>query len=64
MRLAARTYLGIEDYMNDVFMEYSNGLYNFEQLKIEMDHIRGKGKSRGKVNLKKFIDGLVYAGKL
>ena len=56
--------LGIEDYMNDVFMEYSNGLYNFEQLKIEMDHIRGKGKSRGKVNLKKFIDGLVYAGKL
>ncbi len=54
--------LGIEDYMNEIFTEYSNGLYNFEQLKIEMDFIRGKSKRRGKVNIKKFIDGLVYYG--
>lgn len=52
--------LGIEDYMNEIFTEYSNGLYNFEQIKIEMDYIRGKGKKRGKVNLKKFIDGMVF----
>lgn len=52
--------LGIEDYINETFIEYSNGLYNFEQVKIEMDHIRGKGKRRGKVNLKKFIDGMVF----
>ncbi len=52
--------LGIEDYMNEVFTEYSNGLYNFEQIKIEMDYIRGKSSKRGKVNLKKFIDGMVY----
>lgn len=56
--------LGIEDYMNEIFTEYSNGLYNFEQLKIEMDFIRGKGKKRGKVNIKKFIDGIVYYGKI
>lgn len=56
--------LGIEDYMNDTFNEYSNGLYNFEQLKFEMDFIRGKGKKRGKVNLKKFIDGIVYYSNL
>lgn len=55
--------LGIEDYMNEIFIEYSNGLYNFEQLKIEMDYIRGKSNKRGKVNLKKFIDGIVYYGK-
>ena len=55
--------LGIEDYMNEIFTEYSNGLYNFEQLKIEMDYIRGKGKKRGSVNIKKFIDGIVYYGK-
>lgn len=54
--------LGIEDYMNEIFTEYSNGLYNFEQLKIEMDFIRGESKRRGKVNIKKFIDGLVYYG--
>lgn len=55
--------IGIEDYMNEIFTEYSNGLYNFEQLKIEMDFIRGKSKKRGKVNIKKFIDGIVYYGK-
>ena len=43
--------IGIEDYMNETFVEYSNGLYNFEQLKTEMDFIRGKTKKRGKVNL-------------
>lgn len=52
--------IGIEDYMNEVFVEYSNGLYNFEQLKIEMDYIRGKTKKRGKVNLKKFLEGILY----
>ena len=53
----------IEDYMNEIFTEYSNGLFNFEQVKIEMDFIRGKSQKRGKVNLKKFIDGIVYYSK-
>ena len=52
--------LGIEDYMNEIFVEYSNGLYSFEQVKIDMDYIRGKVKKRGKVNFKKFIDGMVF----
>lgn len=53
-------HIGIEDYMNEIFTEYSNALYNFEQLKLEMDYIRGKSKKRGKVNIKKFLDGIVY----
>ena len=57
-------HIGIEDYMNEIFTEYSNGLYNFDQLKIEMDYIREKSKKRGKVNLKKFIDGIIYYGKM
>ncbi|MDD4781575.1 MAG: DNA-binding domain-containing protein [Tissierellia bacterium] len=56
--------IGIEDYMNEIFTEYSNGLFNFEQVKIEMDFIRGKSKKRGKVNLKKFIDGIVYYSRI
>lgn len=52
--------LGTEDYMNDTFTEYSTCLYNFEQIKAEMDYIRGKSKKRGKVNLKKFIEGMVF----
>ncbi|WP_309245169.1 response regulator [Clostridium sp. CF012] len=51
--------LGIEDYMNDVFVEYSNGLFNFEQVKKEMDYIRKKSSDRGKVTIKKFVDGLI-----
>lgn len=54
--------IGIEDYMNEIFTEYSNGLYNFEQVKMEMDFIRGKSKKRGKINIRKFIDGIVYYG--
>jgi two-component system response regulator YcbB len=52
--------IGIEDYMNEIFVEYSNGLYSFEQVKIDMDYIRGKSNKRGAVNLKKFIDGMVF----
>ncbi len=56
-------HLGIEDNMNDTFLEYSSGLYNFREIKIEMDYIRGKGKERGKVSIRKFIDGLMYYSK-
>lgn len=52
--------LGIEDYMNEVFVKYSNSLYNFEQVKKQMDYIRKKGKDKGKVNLKKFLNGMVF----
>lgn len=50
--------LGIEDYMNETFMEYSNTLFNFEQIKREMDYIRGKSKDRGTINMKKFLSGI------
>lgn len=50
--------LGIEDYMNEVFLEYSNTLFNFEQVKKEMDYIRGKSTEKGSINMKKFLSGL------
>lgn len=52
--------MGIEDYNNEVFMEFSNGLYNFHQVKREMDYIRGVSKIRGKISIKKFMNGLVF----
>lgn len=55
--------LGIEDSSNTVFNEYSTTLYNFEQVKNEMDYIRGKSNTHGKVNVKKFINGLIAYGK-
>ena len=55
--------LGIEDYMNETFIEYSNGIYNFEQIKLEMDYMRKKSSKRGMVNIKKFLDNLLYYAK-
>ncbi|WP_202709951.1 response regulator [Sporosalibacterium faouarense] len=51
--------LGIEDYMNDSFVNYSSSLFNFEDVKSEMDYIRGKKKTSGKTNVKKFINGII-----
>ena len=52
--------LGIEDYGNDIFLEYSNTLYNFEQVKKEMDYIRGKSTTHGKVHIKNFLNSLLF----
>lgn len=52
-------HLGIEDFMNDTFAQYSSTLFNFEELRAEMDYIRGRRPAGGKISLKKFLDGLV-----
>lgn len=52
-------HLGIEDNLNEIFIMYSNSLFNFEEIKAEMDFIRRKSLYPGKVNIRKFIDGLI-----
>lgn len=50
--------LGLEDYMNDIFVDYSNTLFDFEQVRKEMEYIRGNSKKGGSSNIKKFLIGL------
>lgn len=52
-------HLGIEDFMNETFTSYSGSLFQFEEIRNEMDYIRGKRKFGGKVSIKKFIDSLM-----
>ena len=52
-------HLGLEDYSNDTFIEYSNTLFNFEQIRREMDHIRGKSNKGGNVKIRNFLNALV-----
>lgn len=52
-------HMGIEDFLNETFTTYSGTLFSFEEIKTEMDFIRGKKKYGGKVSIKKFIDGLM-----
>ncbi|MFW5980231.1 MAG: DNA-binding domain-containing protein [Halanaerobiales bacterium] len=54
--------LGLEDYMNETFRYYANGLYSFKEVKTEMDKMRGKTDKNAKINFKKFIDGLIFYG--
>lgn len=59
--MANLAHLGIEDYANDTFVTYSNSLYSFEQIRHEMDYVRGKNTKRGNVKIKKFLNGLIYS---
>lgn len=59
--MANLAHLGIEDFMNDTFTAYSSTLFPFEEIRAEMDYIRGKRKYGGKVSIKKFIDSLMLA---
>ena len=52
-------HLGLEDYSNDVFTEFSNTLYNFEQVRREMDYIRRKSDKHGNVKLRSFLNALL-----
>jgi two-component system response regulator YcbB len=47
--------MGIEDFSNDKFLLYSSSLFDYADVKTEMDFIRGKGRYNGKVNIKSFI---------
>ena len=51
-------HLGLEDYLNETFSEFSTTLYNFEQVRKEMDYIRKKGTKHGNVKVKNFLNAL------
>lgn len=51
--------LGVEDYANEVFAEYAGALYSFEQVRREMDFIRGKTPFHGRVQVRRFLAALV-----
>lgn len=51
--------LGLEDYSNELFTRYSARLFPFQEVRAEMAFLQNKGP-RGKANLKKFLDGLLF----
>lgn len=52
-------FIGIEDNMSDRFIKYSNSLYDFETIKLEMDYVRGKTKNKGTLLIDRFIENLI-----
>ncbi|QXE18053.1 DNA-binding domain-containing protein [Clostridium sp. 001] len=52
--------MGIEDYADDIFHTYANALFDFTNVKAEMDYINHKRKIGGKVSINKFFEGLIF----
>lgn len=49
--------LGMEDYNNEQFLRFASTLFDFSEVRKEMDYLRGKNNFGGKVNVKKFLEG-------
>ncbi|TCO80079.1 response regulator [Marinisporobacter balticus] len=51
--------LGNDDYYNIKFTEYSTRLFDLKQVKQEIKHLHAAKEDRGKINIKKFIEGML-----
>lgn len=54
---------GLEDFYNDKFQKYNSTLFEFKEVRMEMDYLNGKGKYHGKINIKKFVEGIIFIAK-
>lgn len=51
--------LGNDDYYNSKFVEYSGVLFDLKQVKQEISHMNNPNEDRGKINVKKFVEGII-----
>lgn len=51
--------LGHDDYYNDKFVKYSTVLFDFKQVKQEIRYIENPREERGKINVRKFVEGVI-----
>lgn len=51
--------MGIEDFSNEKFSLYGSSLFDYADIKAEMDFLRGKGSYSGKINIRSFIRRLM-----
>ncbi len=54
---------GNEDFYNERFQNYNSTLFDFKEVRLEMDYITGKGKYHGKINIRKFVEGIIFIAK-
>lgn len=51
--------IGCADYYDSLFTEYAALLFDFRQVQQEMKHIRNPKEEQGKINTKKFMEGIL-----
>ncbi|TYP50897.1 response regulator [Thermosediminibacter litoriperuensis] len=52
--------MGMEDYDSEQFLRYASILFEFKEVKKQMDFLRGKASEGGKINVKKFLEGIAF----
>lgn len=50
--------LGLEDYANEFFVEFGSSFFEFSEVRQQMNYLRGTSNLPGKINVRKFIEGL------
>jgi len=51
--------LGINNINNTIYIEYASSLFEIKQVEQEMKHLKNLSLSQGKINTKKFIEGIL-----
>jgi two-component system response regulator YcbB len=51
--------LGLEDYFNSTFENYASTIFKFSEIRKEMDYLKGTSKIRGKIDIKRYIGGII-----
>jgi two-component system response regulator YcbB len=51
--------IGLDDFYNPKFMEYATLLFDMKNIKQEMRYLENPTEDRGKINIKKFIKGII-----
>jgi two-component system response regulator YcbB len=51
--------IGLEDFYNPMFSEYAALLFDIKYIKQEMQYLKNPSEDRGKINIKKFINGIL-----
>lgn len=51
--------IGIEDIESEIYKEYASSLFEIEQVKREMKRLKNPSENQGKINTKKFIEGIL-----
>lgn len=49
---------GLEDYHDDIFIQYSTLLFEFAEVRKEMDYLKRKSPYGGKISVRKFVEGI------
>lgn len=51
--------IGLEDFNHEYFYHYSHALFDYSDLRSEMNYLSKRDRARGKTNIKRFITGLI-----